>query len=1659
MLKSMKKAASLLLAVVMIFSMNFAAFAETVDTETAAPETIAEEIAETILDELETENETASVQASANSGRITADPADVSVYAYEDAVFSVETSGNVAKYQWQISQTNGLFWTNLSARSYGASETITVNARKAYNNALFRCIVTFKDRKTAVSGAAKLTVLASGIAADPSDVTVTAGSEAVFTVGTNGPVNYVQWQALKAGAKKWANLDQTVYGNAETLSLTAETEDDGLQVRAYVVFKDGTKVTSKAAALTVNEAVEAVSETVELENVSVAVDYSSDVFDEEVELSAEVFDEDSKGYKEAEDVMAANNVSYDGMMAVDISFLSKANGSEVEPNGDVNVNLQADLEALGEDVDPESIRVWHITEEGLELVSGNVYEAPAEEPEPEIEEPVEVSAAFTVNSFSTFTVTWGNNEGSSVTVHHGYMDGGRFVEFTAAQSLNPNNYPSTRLRARDYSSGQYAYLIYDFKDYKYSATYRTNAATANPTGGTSVRPTLLAYGNQGNSRIWYTHTGDNSGYDDLSNGNHVYVIYTKKAATTGYTPPTDEDPDTPHPESYVPEVGKVVTDMKPDGTYDITLSVVGHEESSEQVVKARVIVVFDISGSMAWGMGGQGSGGSSRLSLAKTAVNKLADTLLTKVDSHGNKLVEAGLVTFSSDATKRQFSNQDFTSDATTYKNVINGLNANGGTNWEAALDLANSMAASTNGKTYIVFVSDGNPTFRTSRDDLSDAGVRGDQYDYNNGNIRFGTGQTGSATETPCFNTAKIAAQSIIDHNKTLYTVGLSNDASKMETLNKDAIYYDGSDADTFAAALESIASAIESSLGLSEVEITDGVTEMSQVATDALIGTTGNFIYRKGTNADISQNPIWNGAPEAELDANNSVIWDLSEAGKLDNGVTYSVTFTVWPKQEAYDLIADLDNSLRKVTDSDLAAGTKAQLRVLVGGTTYEYDTASGTWTGGLTDAQLQAKIDAGDPVFSMKTNTGLSASYEYGGVPGSHNYTDYINGNMALDDTPIKIKKTWNNYMDAREASDVTLTITRDGHDYMTIVMGEPTEVTTTDGGKQWIQTPTQELYISLGVLSVTDGNIIVRETGYDYTVVEPENFSYRWDLTADIYHPMVINGKTTVLIEVQDTTGLPSSVTGLAENKSVTVGDLTYYKFNNNLYVTKPGENLLEATNDRRSNLIINKVVDAEDAPEDDLFLFEITIDNPNAPHPGDEGYNDWYHTSWFYISTAENDRDTIILEDIEVSDNVTPEVSELRTDNTDITNIVTHAADDDYPYDYITYNYKGEPNTVKAVDLELHTGSETVDGETVTYQYYAYYTGFYWFDNGATATVKIKDGWYINFNNMGRDTAYEIVEPTADLPDGYTFKEATTAAVNTQNLPVTPGTVDENTVTGTIDRPNSDYKATYKNTFDGFFYVYHSSNNKVERHPIAVDGVKITTFNIYERTAEGTLYGGYYSDYEGKSTGFDYTVAAGLDYSGSDYPVDPGDDFNAYSYQYIKDSGKAAWNYDNAGSVDGKAMTVEKDGVYYLKEVPTGYLQPYTHYTYYKEGFKVANVWTISGLDDLNYSGAGFVVQTDDKTATVTETLSIRAANSTATTTLNAGKVYKAKGVLDGYLGYAEITSYKPNTITIVQYWTTKDGIKVYGTMQRKLEFGDGTITGIKKTDTAYTPAP
>ncbi|OUS38460.1 hypothetical protein A9R01_03320, partial ['Osedax' symbiont bacterium Rs2_46_30_T18] len=119
-------------------------------------------------------------------------------------------------------------------------------------------------------------------------------------------------------------------------------------------------------------------------------------------------------------------------------------------------------------------------------------------------------------------------------------------------------------------------------------------------------------------------------------------------------------------------------------------------------VDTNLLFMIDVSGSMGWA---SGVGTKSRLELAKESICKLIDNY----DDFGN--VKVRVVTFSSTAGKQA----DVWVDIATAKAYINGLNAGGGTNYDAALAVAQDAfddGGSIGGAQNIsYFISDGEPT------------------------------------------------------------------------------------------------------------------------------------------------------------------------------------------------------------------------------------------------------------------------------------------------------------------------------------------------------------------------------------------------------------------------------------------------------------------------------------------------------------------------------------------------------------------------------------------------------------------------------------------------------------------------------------------------------------------------------------------------------------------------------------------------------------------------------------------------------------------------------------------------------------------------------------------------------------------------------------
>ncbi|MBQ6272873.1 MAG: VWA domain-containing protein [Oscillospiraceae bacterium] len=1426
------------------------------------------------------------------------------------------------------------------------------------------------------------------------------------------------------------------------------------------------------------------------------------------------------------------------LVAMDISFW--LDDIKIEPEEPVRVKIAApELEGksnltlvhIPDEAEPETLDLLPEEELSFKLGTNEI--------------------CFESGEFSVYAVTW---SGGTTNIHFGTLNGGSFTEFDDTVSLD-SSAASMNLNVR-------------FEDYEYTGAYyeadgvRVELASSILTkvtteDGTAWTMQVRVTSGEGEDEQVLIETRTLEGVTD------IYAFYSPKGA--GYTPPS------PAPVEVKGPITDKHVSANGDGTYQIRLDITGQVDHTETRVGANVIIVFDNTKSMRYLMDGTDPGANSnsdqqRIDFMRPALRTLINTLDPDVNT-----INLAFAIFNLNGSLHSWGNNSisglthWTQDkqtmlAYTNSNDLSPQNNSAGTNWEIGLDQglilldeaqnANNTILNAN-KTYIIFVTDGDPN-------------RWVGYNYSNNEFNH---------YDEAVTNAQDEANEMVTRGAKLYGIfcGSSSGQERLELLITTAGGEETIAATNEAeinAAFQGIATTIVNDLGASNVTADDGIPQLADVSA-SVSGQAGGYKYyisypltlvTQGAHAgeysytykddqgqpvtayvaasnvagavdrnaanysvepgytyveDESHNRIyyktevWEDAPSAGYSSSNGVTWDLSDAGVLADETIYTITFDVWPSQEAYDLLANLNNKMPGWTLDKLDDATLEQMVVTLNGSDYGYTPGAtegtGTWSNGTTtyastDAFLVAinaalQQDENAVYYNILTNTHLYTTYEYDGQeyndPPEHGL---VSGAMVLEDQTIGIVKYWHNDLDALAAEDISLTITRDGEHYMDVVMGSPVKI----GEHEWKQEPDVDLYISCGIMTVDDqNNLTMNTTGHDYSVIENDGSPWYWDLTAYVYHPMVVNAENTMLILVTDEDqakpDFPAAAKNLENNKRIQAGGKWYYKFDNKLYVQTDGAtNILRADNDRRSNLQIAKTVTGDDAPEDELFTFEVTMENEKTPYVGDEEYNSDYHTFWFVVlndpnnycdlaTTAANFLDpenpapgTIVWEeDGLVVDGATAEIGELRTDDSTISNIQTHAADDTHPCPYITYTKNSKTYTVKAVDLQQHTGTETIDNEgtptTHNYTYYSYYTGYYSFDNvknGRTVTVSIKAGWRICFTSITKNTSYTIEEPTEDLPDGFVLNTVTTSAhCNKAGETATAGVVnpDEDNpaiVKGSIDASNSDYRVYYSNRFVGFFYVYHSSDCTLERFPFATDGVVYSedkTFDIASLTADGTLYGGYYSDYAGKTSGFDANAAKALDYSDKANPPKDADG-TAYSTEYIRDSNRGAWSSSATLTVNGFEMVPAANTVYYLKEVPTAYLQPYFHYTYSKETFDIYDGWLISAIDDCLYQETGFIIVSENDEARVCSTLTVKTTQSGGTTVLLKPEgIFRSRGVKSGYLSYLQVLKDGSPTLMdeaerVLQYWITPDGLIVTGTTSRTYA-GLDNKNNLGKTDT------
>lgn len=333
-----------------------------------------------------------------------------------------------------------------------------------------------------------------------------------------------------------------------------------------------------------------------------------------------------------------------------------------------------------------------------------------------------------------------------------------------------------------------------------------------------------------------------------------------------------------------PEHHKTIEDNG-DGTYDLTLSVTGDSEQSSSAKPVDVVFVVDVSSSMNDKVSGWR--GKSRMKAAHDAVEALANELLT--GENANKQIQVSVVTFGTNAQVAT----SFTSDPSVVANAVpTEAEEDQGTNWEDGLRLANAQASGREGaEKHIVFLSDGNPTYRVSPMGYTwwdEINLLSPDHKVNDNLYGLGSSDTDDGR---CYAAAKAEANR--RNGANMFVVSVAKDADKMTSFATDTTgtFLDGTTADNLASAFSQIGQVITKTAGYKDVKIVDALSQW--VEGTAVDGTVENVRYAKDGQA-------WATAPQATVTA-GAVAWDLSSAGELEKGVTYSMTFTVRPNAAA--------------------------------------------------------------------------------------------------------------------------------------------------------------------------------------------------------------------------------------------------------------------------------------------------------------------------------------------------------------------------------------------------------------------------------------------------------------------------------------------------------------------------------------------------------------------------------------------------------------------------------------------------------------------------------------------------------------------------------------------------------------------------------------
>ena len=653
----------------------------------------------------------------------------------------------------------------------------------------------------------------------------------------------------------------------ETENETAQNTETAPQPYEGKYEDDTIKITVNAEAGIVPEGAELsvtpIEKTKITDDMTAEEKAEAEKINEQYDLTEKKLNEDSE----------ENEETMEGFLAYDISFL--VNGEEVEPSGDVNVVMEFKEAAIPEGVSEDAdVTVKHLKEDES-AEDGVVVEDMADKAEVQTTEKAEVEKVeLTADSFSIYTISWGYGY-SPYTVRLHYVDTqGNEIDGLENDWWDPDDIYSDSIELSEYEDQieGYTYRYTTVEDFdnnvEVDMIWRTNNG--------------ISYHEKNSSQ--YEWERFDREYDSSIERwvYNIYFVYEKDSSSGGNPGEGGQ--------LGAPEHRKYIQQNTLGEDYTLTLDVKGERGQASGI---DVLLVIDKSGSM-----GDGDG-DEYYNLLPDLKSTVEEVIVPAVLPDSNSINRIAAVSFSSDGYGSDISTAWCNyNNQQSLINAVNGLNANGGTNWELGMKQAEDKLEGqsySNNKKVVIFLSDGCPGL------------------YFTGN---GSGdETGENRPTSGSRAEERARNQAVDYvkqteylkNATIYSVYLTDGTkSSMEAFatslkqgNVDATSVDGTDMKT---ALENLINSIVTP-EYTNVVIEDTLSEYVTLPTDpqyTVTMTDSNGVettLARDTDYILDEKSVTleNGITSTKITVT------LLNGGALADGAVYSLSYHVKPSDLA--------------------------------------------------------------------------------------------------------------------------------------------------------------------------------------------------------------------------------------------------------------------------------------------------------------------------------------------------------------------------------------------------------------------------------------------------------------------------------------------------------------------------------------------------------------------------------------------------------------------------------------------------------------------------------------------------------------------------------------------------------------------------------------